>query len=137
MLQDMIRAPTAKPMEILLRQASPDTYKDVLREVKAKEYYNLVIDTKPENMNFFLKGVSVQYAIHDVFLCPILYCGKSGTNGWQCILDDRIHNKIFQHSFWALLRRLLVVSGPLGSRRRDRERHSFSYTRLIDYDNEV
>ncbi|XP_045024647.1 glutamate receptor ionotropic, kainate 2 isoform X3 [Daphnia magna] len=57
MLQDMIRAPTAKPMEILLRQASPDTYKDVLREVKAKEYYNLVIDTKPENMNFFLKGV--------------------------------------------------------------------------------
>jgi len=58
MLQDMIRAPTAKPMEILLRQASPDTYKDVLKEVKAKEYYNLVIDTRPENMNFFLKGVS-------------------------------------------------------------------------------
>ncbi|XP_057374823.1 glutamate receptor ionotropic, kainate 2-like isoform X2 [Daphnia carinata] len=57
MLQDMIRAPTAKPMEILLRQASPDTYKDVLKEVKAKEFYNLVIDTKPENMNFFLKGV--------------------------------------------------------------------------------
>lgn len=59
MLQDMIRAPTAKPMEVLLRQASPDTYKDVLKEVKAKEFYNLVIDTKPGNMNFFLKGVSV------------------------------------------------------------------------------
>lgn len=57
-LQDMIRAPTTKPMEVLLRQASPDTYKDVLKEVKAKEFYNLVIDTKPENMNFFLKGVS-------------------------------------------------------------------------------
>ncbi|XP_046446543.1 glutamate receptor ionotropic, kainate 2-like isoform X4 [Daphnia pulex] len=57
MLQDMIRAPMAKPMEILLRQASPDTYKDVLKEVKAKEFYNLVIDTRPENMNFFLKGV--------------------------------------------------------------------------------
>ena len=42
----------------MLRQASPDTYKDVLKEVKAKEFYNLVIDTKPENMNFFLKGVS-------------------------------------------------------------------------------
>ena len=54
----MIRAPTAKPMEVLLRQASPDTYKEVLKEVKAKEFYNLVIDTKPENMNFFLKGVS-------------------------------------------------------------------------------
>ena len=57
-LQDLIRAPTAKPMEVMLRQASPDTYKDVLKEVKAKEFYNLVIDTKPENMNFFLKGVS-------------------------------------------------------------------------------
>ena len=58
MLQDLIRAPTAKPMEVLLRQASPSTYKDVLKEVKAKEFYNLVIDTKAENMNFFLKGVS-------------------------------------------------------------------------------
>ena len=45
-------------MEVMLRQASPDTYKDELKEVKAKEFYNLVIDTKPENMNFFLKGVS-------------------------------------------------------------------------------
>lgn len=44
-------------MEVLLRQASPETYKDVLKEVKAKEFYNLVIDTKAENMNFFLKGV--------------------------------------------------------------------------------
>lgn len=40
-----------------MRQASPDTYKEVLKEVKANEFYNLVIDTKPENMNFFLKGV--------------------------------------------------------------------------------
>lgn len=62
-LQDLIRAPTVRPMEVLLRQASPSTYKDVLKEVKAKEFYNLVIDTKAENMNFFLKGVSKLYTI--------------------------------------------------------------------------
>lgn len=100
MLQDMIRAPTAKPMEILLRQASPDTYKDVLREVKAKEYYNLVIDTKPENMNFFLKGVSVWYAITvKSFSMPDfnIVGSREQTSG---IPDDRSHNpKYFQHSF--------------------------------------
>lgn len=73
MLQDMIRAPMAKPMEILLRQASPDTYKDVLKEVKAKEFYNLVIDTRPENMNFFLKGVSlVAIAIYPTIVSSVL-----------------------------------------------------------------
>lgn len=63
-LQDLIRAPTARPMEVLLRQASPDTYKDVLKEVKAKEFYNLVIDTKADNMNFFLKGASRRDLFH-------------------------------------------------------------------------
>lgn len=58
-LQDLIRTRTAKPIEVLLRQVTPDTYKEVLKEVKAKEYYNLVIDTNPDNMNFFLKGVSL------------------------------------------------------------------------------
>lgn len=57
-LQDLIRAPTAKPMEVLLRQATADTYHEVLKEVKGKEYYNLVIDTRAENMPAFLKGVS-------------------------------------------------------------------------------
>jgi hypothetical protein len=75
MLQDMIRAPTAKPMEVLLRQASPDTYKDVLKEVKAKEFYNLVIDTKPENMNFFLKGVSVVQRSYLQVLCGLEILG--------------------------------------------------------------
>ena len=79
----MIRAPTAKPMEVLLRQASPDTYKDVLKEVKAKEFYNLVIDTRPENMNFFLKGVSVVYStiIYSTSLLRILDNLKR--KGWK------------------------------------------------------
>lgn len=44
-------------MEMHLRQADPDTYRAVLKEIKSKEIYSIVIDTKPSNMQHFLKGV--------------------------------------------------------------------------------
>ena len=63
-LQDLIRAPTRKPLEVFLRQATPETYLQVLREIKAREIYNLVIGAKAENMHYFLKGVTTFPANH-------------------------------------------------------------------------
>lgn len=45
-------------LEVFVRQVEPHSYLSVLREIKEKEYYNLIIDTNPDFMNEFLKGVS-------------------------------------------------------------------------------
>lgn len=70
-LQDLMRLPTRRPLEVLLRHATSDTYVEILREIKAREIYNLVVGTKAHNMNSFLKGVlSLQmndYKYHYLF----------------------------------------------------------------------
>lgn len=59
-----MRSPKSREMEIHLRQADPDSYRGVLKEIKTKEIHNLVIDTKPSNMHHFLRAVSVLSNIH-------------------------------------------------------------------------
>lgn len=44
-------------LEVFVRQVEPHSYLSVLREIKEKEYNNLIIDTNPDFMNEFLKGV--------------------------------------------------------------------------------
>lgn len=44
-------------LEFYIRQADPSTYLTVLKEIKHKEIYNLIIDTRPENMVEFLNVV--------------------------------------------------------------------------------
>ncbi|XP_067008296.2 glutamate receptor ionotropic, kainate 2 [Anabrus simplex] len=56
-LRELVRSPTNRDMEIHLRQADPDTYRAVLKEIKSKEIYNLVVDTRPEHMHLFLRGI--------------------------------------------------------------------------------
>ncbi|XP_049948213.1 glutamate receptor ionotropic, kainate 1 [Schistocerca serialis cubense] len=56
-LRELVRAPTNRDVEIHLRQADPDTYRSVLKEIKSKEIHNLVVDTKPEHMHHFLRGI--------------------------------------------------------------------------------
>lgn len=54
-----MRSPHNGDLEIHLRQADPESYRAVLKEIKSKEIHNIVIDTKPSNMQHFLKGVSL------------------------------------------------------------------------------
>ncbi|XP_044759047.1 glutamate receptor ionotropic, kainate 2 isoform X4 [Coccinella septempunctata] len=55
-LRELIRA-TNTDLEVHLRQTDLDSYRAVLKEIKTKEIHNVVIDTKPENMPHFLKGI--------------------------------------------------------------------------------
>lgn len=48
-------------MEFLIRQGTPVNYRQLLKEIKHKEIFNIIVDTKPENMNYFLRGVSDQH----------------------------------------------------------------------------
>jgi ionotropic kainate glutamate receptor 2 len=54
-LRELVRS--EHEVDVYLRQVTPDTYRRVLKEIKAREIYNLVVDTRPENMQHFLRGV--------------------------------------------------------------------------------
>ncbi|XP_046667622.1 glutamate receptor ionotropic, kainate 1-like isoform X1 [Homalodisca vitripennis] len=56
-LRELVRAPSKRDVEIHLRQADPDTYRAVLKEIKTKEIHNLIVDTRPEHMHHFLRGI--------------------------------------------------------------------------------
>ncbi|KAI4480120.1 hypothetical protein M0804_010481 [Polistes exclamans] len=44
-------------MEVHLRQADPDSYSQVLSEMKSKEIRNLIVDTRPDHMHHFLRKI--------------------------------------------------------------------------------
>lgn len=56
-LRELVRSPSQREVEIHLRQAGPDTYRSVLKDVKSKEIHNLLVDTRPEHMHHFLRGI--------------------------------------------------------------------------------
>ncbi|XP_012276449.1 glutamate receptor ionotropic, kainate 2 [Orussus abietinus] len=56
-LRELAKFPKPREVEVYLRQADPESYRQVLSEMKSKEIRNLVIDTKPENMHHFLRMI--------------------------------------------------------------------------------
>jgi glutamate receptor, ionotropic, invertebrate len=44
--------------EMYIRQAIPSTYRQVLKEIKQKEIYKLIVDTSSGNMAKFFRAVS-------------------------------------------------------------------------------
>ena len=57
-LRELVRFPGNRDVEVHLRQADPESYRSVLKEIKSKEIHNMVVDTRPEHMHHFLRGVS-------------------------------------------------------------------------------
>lgn len=54
----MKTVPNRKTVDVYLRHATPETYRSVLNEIKNLEIYNMLVDTKSEHVNHFLRGVS-------------------------------------------------------------------------------
>nr|KAF7419981.1 hypothetical protein H0235_010278 [Vespula pensylvanica] len=54
-LRELVRSPKSCEMEVHLRQADPDSYRQVLSEMKSKEIRNLIVDTRPDHMHHFLR----------------------------------------------------------------------------------
>ena len=44
-LQDLVRTPYTKNLELYIRQTTPDNYRMVLREIKKKGIHNIIVDT--------------------------------------------------------------------------------------------
>ncbi|XP_011696328.1 PREDICTED: glutamate receptor ionotropic, kainate 2-like isoform X3 [Wasmannia auropunctata] len=56
-LRDLVRSPKIRDIEVNLRQADPNSYRQVLSEMKSKEIQNIIVDTKPEHMHHFLRMI--------------------------------------------------------------------------------
>lgn len=44
--------------ELYIRQATPETYRQVLKEIRQKEIFKIIVDTNPHYINRFLRAVS-------------------------------------------------------------------------------
>ncbi|XP_025205517.1 glutamate receptor ionotropic, kainate 2 isoform X2 [Melanaphis sacchari] len=53
----MKTVPNRKAVEVYLRHATPETYRSVLNEIKNMEIYNMLVDTKSEHVDHFLRGI--------------------------------------------------------------------------------
>jgi ionotropic kainate glutamate receptor 2 len=60
-LRELVRSPGNRDVEVHLRQADPDSYRAVLKEIKSKDIHNMVVDTRPQHMHLFLRGVSTMH----------------------------------------------------------------------------
>jgi len=56
-LQELVRSPPSKNLEIYIRQTNPSNYRTVLREIKKKDIFNIIVDTNPSNINLFFRVI--------------------------------------------------------------------------------
>ncbi|CAG5107959.1 Similar to GRIK1: Glutamate receptor ionotropic [Cotesia congregata] len=56
-LRELVKSPKFLELEVYMRQTDPNSYKDVLADIKTKEIHNFIIDTKPEHMHHFLRTI--------------------------------------------------------------------------------
>ncbi|XP_030751505.1 glutamate receptor ionotropic, kainate 2 [Sitophilus oryzae] len=56
-LQELVKAPAAIKTEMYIRQATPSTYRQVLREVRQKDIFKLIIDTNPRNIQQLFRAI--------------------------------------------------------------------------------
>lgn len=58
--------------ELYIRQATPETYRQVLKEIRQKEIFKIIVDTNPHYINRFLRAVT-----------EILKCGENFIHIWK------------------------------------------------------
>ncbi|XP_049818479.1 glutamate receptor ionotropic, kainate 1 [Aethina tumida] len=56
-LQELVKAPAAARTEMYIRQANPASYRQVLREVRQKEIFKLIVDTNPKHIPHFFRSI--------------------------------------------------------------------------------
>ena len=54
-LQELVRSPPHRNVEIYIRQTNPSTYRTVLKELKNKQIYNIIVDTNQDHIKHFFR----------------------------------------------------------------------------------
>ncbi|KAM8702785.1 hypothetical protein ACLKA7_005143 [Drosophila subpalustris] len=55
--QDLIHSSAEMRTEMYIRQANPETYRQVLRAIRQKEIYKIIVDTNPTNIKTFFRSI--------------------------------------------------------------------------------
>lgn len=58
--------------EMYIRQANPETYRQVLRAIRQKEIYKIIVDTNPSNIKTFFRSVRIILIFYNYFLYYLL-----------------------------------------------------------------
>lgn len=59
--QEFLRSSTSGNFEMYIRQAGPTAYRQVLKEIRQKDIYKIIVDTNPSNIYFFFRAVSQSF----------------------------------------------------------------------------
>lgn len=58
-LQQLVRPPLSKSVQFIFRKSDPSTFREVLKDVRTRGIYSIIIDTRPESLPHLLTAVSV------------------------------------------------------------------------------
>ncbi|GFR12689.1 uncharacterized protein TNCT_111171 [Trichonephila clavata] len=57
-LQELLKLPVPRNVQYVFRKTDQRGFRDVLRDIKGRGIYSIVVDTKPDNLPHLLKAVS-------------------------------------------------------------------------------
>ena len=68
-LQQLVRPPLSKSVSFIFRKSNPSTFREVLKDVRTRGIYSIIIDTRPESLPNLLTAVSVPtfYLIYQIY----------------------------------------------------------------------
>ncbi len=58
-LQELVRLPLRKNVQIIYRKSGKDYFRETLRDIKSRNIYSIIVDTKPESLPILLTAVSI------------------------------------------------------------------------------
>lgn len=56
-LQQLVRPPLSKTVQFIFRKSNPLTFREILKDVRTRGIYSIIIDTKPESLPHLLTAV--------------------------------------------------------------------------------
>ncbi|GBM97355.1 Glutamate receptor ionotropic, kainate 1 [Araneus ventricosus] len=56
-LQELIRPPVKRDLQVIFRKTSVDTFRDTLKDIRSRGIFSLVVDTRPQNLPHLLQAV--------------------------------------------------------------------------------
>ncbi|GBL85196.1 hypothetical protein AVEN_20076-1 [Araneus ventricosus] len=68
-LQELLKLPVPRNVQYVFRKTDQNGFRDVLRDIKGRGIYSIVVDTKPDNLPHLLKAVNYQSLSSLSYLC--------------------------------------------------------------------
>ncbi len=58
-LQQLVRPPLSKTVQFIFRKSDPSNFRVILKDVRTRGIYSIIIDTRPESLPHLLTAVSI------------------------------------------------------------------------------